>query len=214
MNSSGVQPFVTLFHWDLPQALDDEYGGFLSPHIVLNWEKKTEVFKSVGWSEYEILSAFRLQPNFMLTSEEKIRKMIDFFVNKLGLKPSNVAQYPNLILYSLEKRIIPWSSVIQVLKSKGLMKKDQGVITALHLSKDAFEKRYVIKYQETVPKVIEAYQGYYILLKPKSPSCGTIYTVHNQQKEKTCVTEWRFVQREFDRLTTELALLEGSEDIC
>ncbi|KAG5010977.1 hypothetical protein JHK87_019492 [Glycine soja] len=26
--------YVTLFHWDVPQALEDEYGGFLSAHIV------------------------------------------------------------------------------------------------------------------------------------------------------------------------------------
>ncbi|XP_059649065.1 beta-glucosidase 12-like [Cornus florida] len=32
--SKGLQPYVTLFHWDIPQALIDEYGGFLSQNIV------------------------------------------------------------------------------------------------------------------------------------------------------------------------------------
>ncbi|CAL9026419.1 unnamed protein product [Prunus brigantina] len=32
--NSSITPFVTIFHWDLPQALSDSYGGFLSPKVV------------------------------------------------------------------------------------------------------------------------------------------------------------------------------------
>ncbi|XP_021824382.1 beta-glucosidase 12-like [Prunus avium] len=35
---NGLKPFVTLFHWDLPQALEDKYGGFLSPHIINHFQ--------------------------------------------------------------------------------------------------------------------------------------------------------------------------------
>lgn len=31
---ADIEPFITLFHWDLPQALEDEYMGFLSQKIV------------------------------------------------------------------------------------------------------------------------------------------------------------------------------------
>ncbi|XP_065872019.1 beta-glucosidase 16-like [Euphorbia lathyris] len=32
--SNGIQPLVTLFHWDLPQMLEDQYQGFLGSKII------------------------------------------------------------------------------------------------------------------------------------------------------------------------------------
>ncbi|MED6126117.1 Beta-glucosidase 13 [Stylosanthes scabra] len=47
--ANGLQPFVTIFHWDVPQALEDEYGGFLSPRIVDDFKDYAEVcFKEFG----------------------------------------------------------------------------------------------------------------------------------------------------------------------
>ncbi|XP_073015641.1 beta-glucosidase 12-like [Primulina eburnea] len=47
--NKGVVPFVTLFHWDLPQTLEDQYGGFLSPQIVNDFVDYSELcFKRYG----------------------------------------------------------------------------------------------------------------------------------------------------------------------
>ncbi|XP_050224064.1 beta-glucosidase 12-like [Mercurialis annua] len=47
--ANGIKPFITLFHWDLPQALEDEYGGFLSYKIVDDFRDYAEIcFKKFG----------------------------------------------------------------------------------------------------------------------------------------------------------------------
>ncbi|GAB4821358.1 hypothetical protein N2152v2_008404 [Parachlorella kessleri] len=44
-----IQPQLTLYHWDLPQALEDGYGGWLSPQIVKDFASYAEAaFKLFG----------------------------------------------------------------------------------------------------------------------------------------------------------------------
>ncbi|KAL2481982.1 Beta-glucosidase 15 [Abeliophyllum distichum] len=42
--AEGIEPCATIFHWDIPQCLDDEYGGFLSPRIVKDFCEFAELF--------------------------------------------------------------------------------------------------------------------------------------------------------------------------
>ncbi|XP_018830512.2 uncharacterized protein LOC108998409 [Juglans regia] len=122
------------------------------------WEKKVEAFRSFGLSKDEIDLAFKLQPMCMITSEKKIVKVMGFFVNNLKMKPSIISKNPNLLLFSLEKRIIPRCSVLQLLMSKGLIKEDTSILHAFRMTEKTFVKKLVQKYQNEVPDVIRAHQ--------------------------------------------------------
>ncbi|PIA51291.1 hypothetical protein AQUCO_01100256v1 [Aquilegia coerulea] len=46
---NGIEPYVTLFHFDLPQALEDKYGGILSIDFVKDFRDYCDVcFKEFG----------------------------------------------------------------------------------------------------------------------------------------------------------------------
>ncbi|KAH9322570.1 hypothetical protein KI387_017209, partial [Taxus chinensis] len=45
----GIEPYLTLYHWDLPQALEDTYNGWLQPQIVSDYVRFAETcFEKFG----------------------------------------------------------------------------------------------------------------------------------------------------------------------
>ncbi|XP_033145142.1 beta-glucosidase 15 isoform X1 [Brassica rapa] len=47
--SKGIKPFVTIFHWDTPQSLEDAYGGFLGAKVVNDFRDYADIcFKNFG----------------------------------------------------------------------------------------------------------------------------------------------------------------------
>ncbi|KAJ0975157.1 hypothetical protein J5N97_017122 [Dioscorea zingiberensis] len=93
---------------------------------------KLGVMKSLGWSEADFLSAFQKSPIFLTVSETMLKKKVDFLVNEAGCKPSELAQNPILLMFSLDKRLIPRYHVMQVLKSKSLNNVKYSLVSIMH----------------------------------------------------------------------------------
>ncbi|XP_071900896.1 uncharacterized protein [Coffea arabica] len=123
------------------------------------WARNYEIYSSWGWSEDEIRSAYRGQPFCMLVSEKKLTKLMDFMVNKMGWNSQVVARYPHLVTLSVEKRIIPRGSVIHLLHSKGLIKKNLSLYSIFSVREKNFLRNFVTLYEEQVPELRGVYQG-------------------------------------------------------
>ncbi|GAU50628.1 hypothetical protein TSUD_131620 [Trifolium subterraneum] len=88
------------------------------------WESKLKIFESLGWSKGICVLAFQRYPPYILISEKKIMKTMNFLVKDMGLSPEDIARSPNILNRNLEKTIMPRCAVVNILKSRGLIKSD------------------------------------------------------------------------------------------
>ena len=123
------------------------------------WEYKFEIFKRWGWSKEDTLLVFKRDPNFMQLSEKNIMKTMNFLVNKLGRPSTDIARNPVVLHLSLEKRIIPRCSVIQILVANHLVKDDLSFSSFLLVNEKLFLEKYVSKFQYIAPQLLSLYQN-------------------------------------------------------
>ncbi|XP_050365782.1 uncharacterized protein LOC126784363 [Argentina anserina] len=146
-------------------GFDPQLTKFVEAMVALfgketTWKRSEEAYRSWGWSDDVILSAFRSCPLCMIKSEKKIMATMDFFVNKMGWHAHKIATNPNLFCYSLEKRIIPRCSVVKVLLLKGLIEENKlSLSTVSKSSEEDFLSRFVTKYLDKVPQLLNVYHG-------------------------------------------------------
>ncbi|XP_028755400.1 uncharacterized protein LOC114714795 [Neltuma alba] len=122
------------------------------------WSKKAKVYKKWGWSDNDIHAAFRSFPFCMKASEDKIDAIMTILVQKLGCPPSTIPTYAVVLSLSLNRRIVPRASVIQVLLSKGLVKKERLLSIFLYTER-VFLRRLVISHEEECSELLKLYQA-------------------------------------------------------
>ncbi|XP_074306551.1 uncharacterized protein LOC141641803 [Silene latifolia] len=119
-------------------------------------DSKRLVFKSFGWTEYDVSELMRKNPYAFLISEENIRKKLGFLMTELGYKPGFLATHATLFALSLEKRMAPRHRVLLVLKEKGLLL-DYNFYAAAIKTEKQFLKTLIEPFKEDAPGLLELY---------------------------------------------------------
>ncbi|GAB2269315.1 hypothetical protein Dimus_004237 [Dionaea muscipula] len=120
-------------------------------------ERCSKIYKEWGWSDDDILLAFQKAPLCLLVSEGKLKRTLDFLVNRMGCDAGAIAKYPVILLYNLERRIIPRCLVVQLLLEKGLIKKEWSLGSIMTTLESYFLKRYVNRYPDIAPQLLSVY---------------------------------------------------------
>ncbi|GJR81425.1 transcription termination factor MTERF5, chloroplastic-like protein [Tanacetum coccineum] len=120
-------------------------------------DKKLGVFRSFGWTEDEIVRMTRSFPFCLTRSEGTIKAKLEWFKEEIGYGGEYLSSHPKLLVYSLEKRIVPRYQVLASLKEKNVLKSKLSLNTAVSLSEEKFVKDFVLPYREVVPCLYESY---------------------------------------------------------
>ncbi|KAK2395028.1 transcription termination factor MTERF5, chloroplastic [Trifolium repens] len=154
-------PFTRLFHTtEMPKLVEELKNSGFDPSKAnfglallawgkkLLWNEKVDAYKKWGWSDEDVLEAFRKNPCCMLTSIDKINSLMDFWVNKMGWDARAIAKAPHILPLSLEKRIIPRAPVVQFLLEKGLRKKNASLTYPFFMHEKLFRDGYLKRHKE------------------------------------------------------------------
>jgi mTERF domain-containing protein len=112
------------------------------------WEEKVDAYKKWGWSDEDVVEAFRKNPHCMLTSIHKINSVMNFWVNQMDWDARAIAKAPHILLLSLEKRITPRALVVQFLLESGLIKEKASLTYPLVVSENLFRDAYLKRFKE------------------------------------------------------------------
>ncbi|KAK8542771.1 hypothetical protein V6N12_015351 [Hibiscus sabdariffa] len=130
------------------------------------FKKKWELFNSFGFSDDDCVTMFRRAPGLFRVSEEKLKLGIKFFIDVAKFDKNVLVSKPFNLMLSLEDRVIPRYEVLQIIKSKKLLKKDKSFSNILELTENEFLE-FISRFTDDMEELLIAYKAH---LLPTSSS--------------------------------------------
>ncbi|CAM0944156.1 unnamed protein product [Alopecurus aequalis] len=97
--------------------------------------------RALGYSEAKL--AVCKFPSILNLSEVTLAHRVEFLRMEFGLKPPYIVHRPAILMYSLERRLMPRHYVIHVLKAKGLVKRDIDLFNVFCSTHNKFAEKYL-----------------------------------------------------------------------
>ncbi|GJN22285.1 hypothetical protein PR202_gb09840 [Eleusine coracana subsp. coracana] len=98
-------------------------------------------------------------PRILVASEERLRRNAEFLLNEVGLPPQYIARRSVLLMYSLERRLVPRHVVVKALKEKGLVDQDRCFFNVVAPTEEKFLEKFVAPYEESIPGLADVYES-------------------------------------------------------
>ena len=117
--------------------------------------------KSLGLSQEEVAIMISKVPTLLQLSEQLLGRKMEFLMEQAGCGKIDVVHNPTLLIYSMEKRLIPRCVVRKMLMSKGLPVANKAFASFLQPSEKIFLEKFVIPYEHDIPGLGQAYADAY-----------------------------------------------------
>ncbi|KAK1669585.1 hypothetical protein QYE76_057744 [Lolium multiflorum] len=128
--------------------------SFLSKDIL---DRKVQLLRKLGFSQDDLVMIVKKAPQVLALSEKKIQRAVEYLMRDASLQAPYIAQRPVLIMYSLEKRLMPRHSLLEVLRHKGLLSVEWDYYTIAAMAQKKFVQKFVDPYKTTFPGLADDY---------------------------------------------------------
>lgn len=123
------------------------------------WELKLGVFRSMGFSDQDMVSIFRKVPLVFTVSEKKLKEVSKVLLEIGKADTAYLVARPELFMLSAECRLKPRLQVLRILESKNLLKRKPNLTTTCKISEKVFLNKYVFPYLDVVGDAYVAVTG-------------------------------------------------------